>query len=405
MADGQKRDAAKRARRDARRSKARREPQNTEPQNTEPTNTVTAAPDAAMDTPLLEEVRQALDGGHPVELLTLVSTLMLATSSGMRKLVGRRPDGTPDLGDLVPAFVGVRVPETTALLAVLGELLPDGDALRVQCREEVATRAEAPPAWLAGLAQATVPRAVRMGHVLGDFEELIVGVRLADGQEMTSSVYVDHLAMSSVKDAFFVPLSVDVVVAAGTGANTDPDVDFSELNVADAGAELRYALAQPLTDIPYPPSETWPGCYATVHWLARLFPDGGSRIVAVHRDWDRENDVIERFFTSPSGRPFDDVHHRSLLEDCADAGTGDPLRWSADRLRQLLTGDPSVSDSPSAETQLDVPELLRAFVPFAHAESGIGRPLTDAAVAVVDEFGEHYRMSVAHALAELDGDD
>jgi hypothetical protein len=42
---------------------------------------------------------------------------------------------------------------------------------------------------------------------------------------------------------------------------------------------------------------------------------------------------------------------------------------------------------------LDVPELLRAFVPFAHAQSGIRDELTAEALAVIDE------MSPGHERA------
>jgi hypothetical protein len=77
----------------------------------------------------------------------------------------------------------VQAPETTALLAVLGEMVVDDDVLRVRCRRAVETRDDTLPRWLADLTRTTIVRAVRMTHILGDGDELLRGVRLADGQE------------------------------------------------------------------------------------------------------------------------------------------------------------------------------------------------------------------------------
>ena len=145
----------------------------------------------------------------------------------------------PGLDELVTAFIGVQVPETTALLTVLGELIVDDDVLRARCRHEVDVRKDGLPRWLVGLAQTTVHRGVRMSHVLGDGDELLLGVRLADGQEMTCAVHIDHLMMSAVKDAFFVPESVDAVVSVAKASNTDPDTSFVEVGLAEARAELQ----------------------------------------------------------------------------------------------------------------------------------------------------------------------
>lgn len=106
------------------------------------------------------------------------------------------------LDELVAAFIDLRVSETTVLLAALGELVLDDDVLRARCRREVDARSDDLPGWLDGLAQTSVHRVVRMTHILGDGDELLLGVRFADGQEMTCAVYIDHLMMSEVNDAF-----------------------------------------------------------------------------------------------------------------------------------------------------------------------------------------------------------
>jgi hypothetical protein len=380
MADGRKRSAAKRARRDARRSKARR--------------ASAAERETPDETPLIDEVREALDGGQPMDLLGLVSMLILATSP--HPVMLRQPDAEdpPSLDELVAAFIDVQVPETTALLAALSELVVDDDVLRARCRHEVDARNDSLPHWLAALAQTSVRQVVRMAHVLGDGDELLLGVRLADGQEMTCAVYVDHLEMSEVKDAFFVPETIDAVVGVAKASNADPDTSFVDLGPADARARLQYALDQHLKMPLLEESDTWPSCRALVKWLIQLMPAGGSAVHVPQWDPAQQEEVRLRFFASLVGMPFDDFDHRELLELCMDEGTGDPLRWSAARLRQLLNAAVVYDEVIPVQVQLDVPELLRAFVPFAHAESGIRQELTAEALAAIDQEADHYRATV-----------
>jgi hypothetical protein len=376
MADGRRRSTAKQARRDARRRKARcREPVELE---------------TPEETPLIDEVRQALHGGRPTDLLDLVSLLMLATAP-QQPVLRPQPDG-PGLDELVTAFIGVQVPETTALLTVLGELIIDDDVLRARCRYEVDARKDSLPHWLAGLTQTTVHRVVRMSHVLGDGDELLLGVRLADGQEMTCAVHIDHLTMSAVKDAFFVPESVAAVVSVAKASNADPDTSFVDVGLVDARAELQLALERYFS-FPLEVSDTWPGCRALVRWLTQLMPIGPSIIDVSQRDSPCAADSLNRFFASSAGAPFDYRDYREMLERCIDEGTGDPLRWSEARLRQLLS-TAMYDDYLPMEVQLDVPELLLAFVPFAHAESGIRQALTAEALSAIGELADHYRSMV-----------
>ncbi|MBJ7339240.1 hypothetical protein [Mycolicibacterium sp.] len=379
MVDRHKRSAAKQARRDARRSKARRGR--------------AAGQDAPEEVPLVDEVREALAGGDPMDLLGLVSMVIVATAP--QPELPRAPETEEILGldELVDAFIDVRVAETTALLAVLGELVMDDDVLRDRCRREVETRTDDLPPWLAALAQTTVHEAVRMTHVLGDGDEVLLGVRLADGGEMTCAIHIDHLEMSEVKDAFFVPNSLDAVVDIARASNTDPDTSFVDLDLSEARARLEAALEQHLAMFPPADSDTWPACRPLVQWLTRLMPDDFTGDVAQRHSTHTEA-LVDRFFASVAGMAFDDVHHRALLDVCIDEGTGDALRWSAMRLRQLL-GD--VVADPGAipvDPQLNVPELLRAFVPFAHAESGIRQELTAEALAAIDESADGYRELV-----------
>ncbi len=335
-------------------------------------------PETPDETPLIDEVRQAL-AGHPLDLLGMVSMLIQATKPDPFALLPSRPQrDTVDLTRLLDSFVDVQVRETTALLAVLGDLLADTD-LQQRCREEVAARQDILPPWITDLADVEVHRAVRMAHVLGDGDEILLGAKLTNGDELTCAAFIDHNVFSVVKDAFVVPDSVDTVVRVAAERNTDPDTTFVDMSLADARAWLDHGLAQ--LPIFSDQSETWPGCRPLLSWLTRQLPTGGSKRESP--DWDTESlqELCDDFFTSEGGAMFDRREHGPLLEGLL--ATGDPLRWSVPRIEQLFRDD--YDGGVPLAVVLDAPELLARFIPFAHARSGIRDELTAEALATIEK--------------------
>jgi len=387
MTDARKRRKAKQARRDARRDARQRR-------------------ETSEETELVDEVREALDSGEPMDLLGLAGMVIEATTprNPLREN-GSDDDETVGLADLVDSFIGVPIRETTALLAALAELLVDDDVLRDRCRREVAQRDDVLPPWLTGLAQARLERAVRMTHVLGDGDELLVGVRFSDGQSLTCAAFVDHNFMSFITDAFVVPTAVDEVLELAERENDDPDVSFVEMSLADAGAWLLHGLDEDGAFL-IEDTDTWPACRPLVHWLAHLVPEGGSVYEASDLGWPQTEEFVDRFFASLVGMRFADPGHRRLLHRCIDENNSDPLRWSAARLHVMLDGPVGYADQPlPVAVQLDAPDLLRAFVPYAHAESKIRLELTAEALGAIDECEDEYRQAVLDSAADDEGDD
>ena len=115
-------------------------------------------------------------------------------------------------------------------------------------------------------------------------------------------------------------------------------------------------------------------------------------------------ELCNRFFASPSGTPFRDYDYRELLLHFLDSGVGDPLRWSAARIEQALGGIGAFDEGISVEIALDAPDLLRAFVPFAHAQSGIRDELTAEALAAIDQVGPGYEEVVREKSASWEDD-
>ena len=92
------------------------------------------------------------------------------------------------------------------------------------------------------------------------------------------------------------------------------------------------------------------------------------------------------------------VHRTPAIERCScelfETGTGDPLRWSAARVEQAIGGTPYIEDSIPLEVALDAPDLLRAFIPFVHAQSGIREELTSRTLAAIDELRSSFKREV-----------
>ena len=115
--------------------------------------------------------------------------------------------------DLVASLIDVRGEETSALLAVFAEFAGDNELLVARIRRELANRAPVEPIWLANLSEAQTYRAVRMVHILDDGDNIMLGVRLPGGCELTCLVYIDHNVGTLVKDAFVIPDSIERVEA------------------------------------------------------------------------------------------------------------------------------------------------------------------------------------------------
>jgi hypothetical protein len=292
------------------------------------------------------------------------------------------------LDRVLTGLVGVRNREMTALLAVIAELLVDDPAQQARCRRELAERDEHLPRWITALSQVDVYRAVRRTHVLGDVDELVIGMRLHGGHELTVAIQIDHNILSSVVDAAAVPDPIDEAVARVAESSSDTDV--FEVKLADARVWIEDALNKPALA---PETDTWPLYRALVQWVVSQLPEGGERRSPAG-EWTSAEELCDRFFATGSAAPFTDSSHRELLLELFETGTGDPLRWSAARVERAIGGTPYSEDNIPLEVTLDAPDLLRAFIPYAHAQSGIRDELTTRTLAMVDALRSSYKREV-----------
>lgn len=373
-------------------------PKGTRPHGFRPKHSDDGFPWDEPEPDLMGDVRRALAGDHPLTFLALVSSLAAAIDPRRADPFDRSgAKRGPDRTELLGTFIEVDRPETTALLAAFASLGTD-EVERRRLERVVAARPHRLPAWLDGIAEAEAYRALEMTHVLRDGDNVLVGVRLPTGDELTAVVYIDHNLGTLVKDAFIVPDSIAATLRVIEERNDDPDSSVAELPLADAKARIADAIATGATTYPPLETETWPACRPLVEWMVGLLPDGGQGYERPEwSDTDRET-LTDRFFASTFGAPLEDADHRGLLESilwfACDYGPGDPLRWSPVAVEIILDDwipRKIVADAPYLAK---APAVLRAFIRFCHAERDIPAHLTTETLAAVDKFEPEYQRII-----------
>lgn len=340
--------------------------------------------------------------GHPLGLLRLASDwIHLSKPDKLAFLKSVRRDPVP-LDRILSALIGVRNRETTAVLAVIAELLVDEPELQLRCREELSERRDRLPRWIAELSQIDVYRAVRRTDVFGDTDELFLGARIDGGHELTIVVLIDHNRFGGIVGAAAAPGPIDEAVALM--AESDDELEVVEMSSADARRWIEDAFVRPTFAYE---AYDWPLYEPLVQWLVTRLPEGGEcRPPAM--DWQVAEQLCDAFFASRLSGPFAGPMYRDQLLELFETGTEDPLRWSEKRVRDVMR-NPAYSyddgDDIPLEVALNVPDLLRAFIPYAHAQSGIGDELTSRTVAVIDELRSSYRHELLGEAREFWGYD
>jgi hypothetical protein len=341
---------------------------------------------------LLREVRRALADEDPLALLALVSSILTTVDP-------RRIDPFDDEDDVLPegltaealvtSFAGIDRRETSALLVAIAELSPD-DLIVARARRALDARQHSLPLWLTGLHDARAYSTVEMVHVLGDGDNVMVGLRLVGGMELTFVVYIDHNVGTLVKDAFVVPETIDKLIRFMKSASDDVDTVWRPLDPAEARARIVDGIA--LAAMTYPPfeSETWPLCRPLVEWVAAKLPPGGTGYRSPDWSDDALDAIADRFFASSFGADLDDDDARDLLDHIlwfsVEDGPGDPLRWSPVAVELFMVHWFPRNVSVPVGDVSRLPDVLRAFVAFAHHERGIRPALTAETLEAVDRW-------------------
>lgn len=355
-----------------------------------------AVPSSQSEPDLMRSVRTALQG-HPLDLLGLASTML--TLLDAREEGPFRAPREIDRANLIESFVETRVVETTGLLTAFAELCGE-DLMAAQIRQELDRRTHPLPGWLTRLDEARpLDRAIALIDPLGDGDNVMIATRLADGRELTAVVYIEHNLGGLVKDAFVVPEALDAVVAHMRRLSEDPDVTFADLAPADARARITDAIRIAAMTVPPFETETWPGSRRLIEWMVAKLPEGGVGYEIPEWTEQQKQALADRFFASEHATGISGPVQRDALDHLLWFGTsfstGDALHWSPISVEILLLDwiPRKIADSPARLAV--VPEVLRAFVRFCHAERGIRPRLTDTVLDVIGEYEPLYLDAIS----------
>jgi hypothetical protein len=357
-------------------------------------------PDDGDEDDLLATIEGLLAAGDPVDLLTEISGLVAVVDPRSQNPMER--DGESEAGlsltELVDAFAAVDRLETTALLAGIAQLGFDERARKRAAR--LASRRRHPlPGWLTRLDEAVAYRAVEMGHVLGDGDDVIIGVRLPYGHELSVLVYIDHNLGTAAKDGFIVSQPLDTLIDLMKTHDDDPgDTEWRELSLADA--RFRAEEAVRFGSMVFPPleSDSWPLSRPMVEWALRLMPEGGTGYYRPEwTDADRQ-ELTDDFFASEFAERVRGESYRDLFESIlwfgCDYGPGDPLRWSPVSVDMLLIDWIPRNVVAGVGFLSKAPDLLRAFIRYSHHRRGVRPGLTEETIAAVDAWEPEYQRLI-----------
>lgn len=288
---------------------------------------------------------------------------------------------------------------TDALLLVLTAI--DGDEMLARrISREVAARRHPLPTWLTQLDGFRPTRAVVLGHVLGDGENIVVGIDSPAG-ELTFLFYVDHNAGTAVKDAYL----LDVPFAEVTGrleelARDEVGTTSLDLSLADARARIEQAIETGRTMHPPFETDTWPSARPLAEWMLRRMPAGGVGYPDPGEMIDEldTSALVDQLADASGSADFDtrdgsddrDIAE-TLLELTANDLGGDPLRWTPVTVEILLTDLFPRKVDADRRYLSRVPEVMRTVIALAHTMREVPAALTAETLESVDRFEPEYR--------------
>ncbi len=279
-----------------------------------------------------------------------------------------------------------------ALVCAVATLHPDESfaaRLRSTVPSSVVSRG---PGWLAAIDDIEITHVRRTSEVLDDGENLMISWRWPNGQEATMVVYVDHNVGTVVKDAFAVPVGAEQMMATYEQIG-EQHLTLQDIDPGDARARITQAIKSGERMVPPFESDGWPVLRPMVEWLVRHLPAGGTGYV--RPDWSEQDrrrlldDFIESEFavvTNLSRGRVRDLADPLVWFGC-DYGPGDPLRWSPVSVEIVLADwYPRKVFGFSLAEYGRVPDVLVAFVQFAHQRQRIPVDLTADTLASVERW-------------------
>jgi hypothetical protein len=318
-------------------------------------------------------------------------------------MIGRYPlvGETDTVSAVGGRFVAVarrsRTPAARGCLAALAAVA-EGDlgARASRAVSELAESGASAPGWLEVIGTAEPTAAWRVTDLCGDQDSVMVGFRHADGVEHTVLVLIDHIFGGIAKDiAVLGPLSE--VLASWSETS---DVELVEEPVGSAAALVVEAMETTSRTMDAPVSDDF-GDYealarARLGPLAGVVPEAGPPLDDIGREA-----LVKAFLAAPAGAKYvDDPAAWFLLDALVDYRCdyhhrGDPLRWSGGAALLFLLDFVPRKVTARGESLARMPEVLRAWVPWAAERVGLPAHLVAETVDVTREIEIEFAAAIA----------
>ncbi len=348
---------------------------------------------------LIPLIGQAMDD-HPFALLSLASTMIVEIIEASPQ-DSETDDSTAQGIELLAAgMIESQVAEQVAFGLVLATLSLDKD-MPSRVRERVDS-VDAFPAWISQLdtTQPAVPWS--MNHVLGDDQNLFIGVSFGKGLDATIVVYVDHLIGSAVKEVTLTPEPVSTVMDHFVGSAESEEASFRELDPAAARAFLEAAIESSLALPAEHQTENWPRSRPLLAWAISLLPEGGTMPPRDEYQYTFDGEVLDKFLSTTDGAltPSEERFADLLIDFKSRTGNRNAILWSPVSVEialvHSLIGQAQNLDANYAR----LPDVLRTLIRWCHKQASIPERLTALTLDSVDEFQGQFLSSIADLVTK-----
>ena len=342
------------------------------------------------------DMAQALRADHPLDLLATASGLLLVTQPQRTTPFSDEPPSVP-FDEFVSTLLEHDDPATTALLGAFAALAED-EVSRRRCARAVAGRRWSTADWFAVLDQAQVARTTESTDVLGDGDNVYLEVTWPTGHAMTVVVYIDHNLGSLTKDVFALPLTVDELRETMRQHLAEVGLTFTDVDPAETRARIEDALRTYEMTWPQPESDSWPAAKPLLQWALTLLPEGAEWPGPKLWEEAEMDAVADAFLSSPYAAGLD-REDEQLVESVVWYGTGygnaDPYRWGVPRAEIFLADWAPRKIVAPYDTLRRMPAVLRAFILWAHEQTGIPPDRSDEVLDAIDDWEPVYLEAIA----------
>jgi hypothetical protein len=342
---------------------------------------------------LATQGRDMLDCGDPVQAEMWVSHLL--GLFGRLPLVGEPEPVAAVGGRLVSVARRSRTPQAQmclrALAAAAGGSL--GRRARTAARELAASGAAA-PGWIDAIGTAEPTAAWRASDLYGDQDSIMIGFAYPGGDEHSIVVLVDHPLGGIAKDAAVLGPLAEVLREWQDAS----DIELVEESIEVAAARVIEAVTRTSRTIDAPVTEDYGDTVAMLR--ARLGSLAGDLPAVELLSDEKRETLVRAFLADPAGTAYAHDPAAWFLIDClvdfrCDHHGRDPLRWNSGVVELFLLGWVPRKVSACDETLIRMPEVLRAWVPWATRRAGLPAHLAAETVETIGEIEADFAEAIA----------